>query len=112
MPRLVGWRRATELLMTGDVVSALKALEMGMINAVVADAELMPHVMARAEMLASAPTAAIGRIKELLEAGATNDYAGQLELERTVQIQSGQTKDFREGVAAFIEKRPAKFVGG
>ena len=112
MPRLVGWRRATELLMTGDVVSAQQALEMGMINAVVADAELMPVVMAMAEKLASAPTAALGRIKELLEASATNDYSGQLELERKAQIQSGQTKDFREGVAAFIEKRPPKFVGG
>ncbi len=112
LPRLVGWRRATELLMTGNVVSARQALEMGMINAVVADAELMPQVMTMAENLASAPTAAIGRIKELLEASDTNDYAGQLELERKAQIQSGQTKDFREGVAAFIEKRPAKFVGG
>lgn len=112
LPRLVGWRRATELLMTGDVVSGQQALEMGMINAVVADAELMPQVMAMADKLACAPTAAIGRIKELLEASATNDYAGQLELERKAQIQSGQTKDFREGVAAFIEKRPSKFVGG
>ncbi len=112
LPRLVGWRRATQLLMTGDVVSAQQALELGMINAVVADAELMPQVMAMAEKLASAPTAAIGRIKQLLEASATNDYAGQLELERKAQIQSGQTKDFREGVAAFIEKRPSKFVGG
>jgi len=65
-----------------------------------------------AEQLAHAPTAAIGRTKELLEASATNDYGGQLELERKAQIQSGLTKDFREGVAAFIEKRPPKFVGG
>jgi 2-(1,2-epoxy-1,2-dihydrophenyl)acetyl-CoA isomerase len=112
LPRLVGWRRATELLMTGDVVSAQQALEMGMINAVVADAELMPQVMKMAEKLASAPTAAIGRIKELLEASANNDYAAQLELERKAQLQSGQTSDFREGVAAFIQKRPPKFVGG
>jgi len=112
LPRLVGWRRATELLMTGDAVSAQQALEMGMINAAVADAELMPIVMAMAERLASAPTAAIGRIKELLEASATSDYSGQLEFERKAQIQSGQTKDFREGVTAFIEKRPPKFVGG
>ncbi len=85
---------------------------MGMINAVVPDEELMSQAMAMAEKLAGAPTAAIGRIKELLEASATNDYGGQLELERKAQIQSGQTKDFREGVAAFIEKRPPKFVGG
>src|SRR5687767_1194585 len=112
LPRLVGWRRATELLMTGDVVNAQQAVEMGMINAVVADAELMSQAMAMAEKLASAPTAAMGKIKELLEASATNDYESQLELERKAQIQSGQTKDFREGVAAFIEKRPPKFTGG
>ena len=112
MPRLVGWRRATELMMTGEVVKARQALEMGMINAVVADTELMSQVMAMAEKLASAPTAAMGRIKELLEASATNDFARQLELERQAQIQSGHTKDFREGVSAFIEKRPPKFVGG
>jgi 2-(1,2-epoxy-1,2-dihydrophenyl)acetyl-CoA isomerase len=112
LPRLVGWKRATELMMTGEVTSAARALEIGMINAVVPDEELMARAMAMAEQLAQAPTMAIGRIKELLEASATNDYSGQLELERKAQIQSGQTKDFREGVAAFIEKRPPKFVGG
>ena len=112
LPRLVGWKRATELMMTGEVVTAARALEMGMINAVVPDDELLPRALAMAEKLAGAPTAAIGRIKELLEASATNDYGEQLELERKVQIKSGLTKDFREGVAAFIEKRPPKFVGG
>jgi 2-(1,2-epoxy-1,2-dihydrophenyl)acetyl-CoA isomerase len=112
LPRLVGWKQATELMMTGDVVSAARALEMGMINAVVPDEDLLPSAMAMAARLAQAPTAAIGRVKELLEESATNDYGGQLELERKAQIQSGLTKDFREGVAAFIEKRPPKFVGG
>ena len=111
LPRLVGWKRATELMMTGDVISAGQALEMGMINAVVPDDELSSHALAIAEKLAQAPTAAMGRIKELLELSATTDYGGQLELERKAQIQSGQTKDFREGVAAFLEKRPPKFVG-
>jgi 2-(1,2-epoxy-1,2-dihydrophenyl)acetyl-CoA isomerase len=112
LPRLVGWKLATELMMTGDVVTAGRALELGMINAVVPDDELLARALAMAEKLAAAPTAAIGRIKELLEASATNDYGGQLELERKAQIQSGLTKDFSEGVAAFIEKRPPKFVGG
>jgi 2-(1,2-epoxy-1,2-dihydrophenyl)acetyl-CoA isomerase len=83
-----------------------------MINAVVADSDLMEQAMALAERLASAPTVALGKIKRLLEASAQNDYGGQLELERKAQIESGQTRDFREGVAAFIEKRPPKFVGG
>jgi len=112
LPRLVGWKRAAELMMTGDVITAGRALEMGMINAVVPDDELLARALAMAEKLAQAPTVAIGRIKELLEASATNDYGGQLELERKAQIQTGLTKDFREGVAAFIEKRPPKFVGG
>ena len=112
LPRLVGWKRATELMMTGDVVTAGSALEMGMINSVVPDQELLARALAMAEKLAQAPTVALGRIKELLEASATNDYGGQLELERKAQIKTGLTKDFREGVAAFIEKRPPKFVGG
>ena len=111
LPRLVGWKRATELMITGEVISSSRALEMGMINAVVPDDQLSSRALAMAEKLAQAPTAAIGRIKELLEASATNDYGGQLELERKTQIQSGKTKDFREGVAAFLEKRPPKFVG-
>lgn len=112
LPRLIGLKRATEFLMTGDMVSAERAAAIGMINEAVPDDELMAQAFAVAERLAQAPTAAIGRIKELLAASATSDYAAQLELERKAQIQSGQTTDFKEGVAAFIEKRPPKFVGG
>ena len=112
LPRLVGWRRATQLMITGEVVTAPQALAMGMINAVVADDQLIAQAMAMAEALAAAPTVAIGRIKELLEASANSDYGEQLELEREAQLKSGLTKDFKEGVAAFIEKRPPKFVGG
>ena len=112
LPRLVGVRRATQLMMTGEVVTAPQALAMGMINAVVPDDQLIAQAMAMAERLAQAPTAAIGRIKELLEASATNDFQAQLEMERETQLKSGLTKDFKEGVTAFIEKRPAKFVGG
>src|SRR4030095_5717318 len=61
LPRLVGWKRASELMMTGDVITARAALEMGMINSVVPDDELMPESLALAGKLAQAPTAAIGR---------------------------------------------------
>jgi 2-(1,2-epoxy-1,2-dihydrophenyl)acetyl-CoA isomerase len=111
LPRLVGWKLATEMMMTGDVIAARRALEIGMINAVVPDDQLMTQTMAMADRFAHFPTAALGQIKELLEASATNDYGGQLELERKAQIRVGKTKDFREGVAAFLEKRPAKFIG-
>jgi len=111
LPRLVGWKRATELLMTGEMVDARRAAAMGMINDVVADEELMPEALQLAGRLASAPTASLARIKDLLEKSATNDYNAQLDLEHKAQIQSGQTKDFSEGVAAFIEKRPPRFKG-
>jgi len=111
LPRLVGWKRAAELMFTGDLITAQQAAEMGMINSVAADGELMSQVMAMAEKLAQAPTAAIGQIKKLLEASPLNDYGSQLDLERKAQIESGQTKDFSEGVTAFLEKRPPRFVG-
>jgi 2-(1,2-epoxy-1,2-dihydrophenyl)acetyl-CoA isomerase len=112
LPRLVGWRRATELLFTGDLISAKAAAEIGMINSVAPDDELMNAVMGMAERMAQAPTAAIAQIKMLLEASAINDYGGQLDLERRTQIESGKTKDFVEGVSAFLEKRAPRFVGG
>ncbi len=112
LPRLVGWKRATELLFTGELVSAKAAAEMGMINSVTPDDELMSRAMAMAEKLAQAPTAAIAEIKKLLEASATNDLRSHLDLERETQIESGKTKDFVEGVSAFLEKRPPRFVGG
>jgi 2-(1,2-epoxy-1,2-dihydrophenyl)acetyl-CoA isomerase len=111
LPRLVGWKRAAELMFTGDLISAQRAAEMGMINSVAADGELMSQVMAMAEKLANAPTAAIGQIKQLLEASTVNDYGCQLDLERQAQIEAGKTKDFTEGVSAFLEKRPPRFVG-
>jgi len=112
LPRLVGWKRATELLFTGDLISALAAAKMGMINSVIPDEELINNAMATAEKLAQAPTAALGEIKMLLNASAANDLRSQLDLERETQIQSGKTKDFVEGVSAFLEKRPPRFVGG
>ena len=111
LPRLVGWKRAAELMFTGNMITAQQALEMGMINNVAPDSELMSQALALAERLAQAPTAAIGQIKRLLEASAVNDQASQLDLERKAQIEAGKTKDFAEGVSAFLEKRRPRFVG-
>jgi 2-(1,2-epoxy-1,2-dihydrophenyl)acetyl-CoA isomerase len=112
LPRLVGLKKATELLMTGEQVDAQGAARMGMINRVVADDALMDTALALAEQLAQGPTAALARVKWLLAESATNSLGAQLEAERQAQIESGQTKDFTEGVAAFMEKRPPRFTGG
>jgi enoyl-CoA hydratase/carnithine racemase len=68
------------MMFTGDLITAQRAAEMGMINSVAADGELMSQVMAMAEKLATAPTAAIGQIKRLMDASATTDCKDQLEL--------------------------------
>jgi 2-(1,2-epoxy-1,2-dihydrophenyl)acetyl-CoA isomerase len=112
LPRLIGLKRATEMLMLGETVEAVRAAEIGMINAVWPDEELMNEAYKMASRLAQAPTATLARIKQLLDESAGNDYSAQLDLEHKAQLQSGQTRDFREGVAAFMEKRPPKFVGG
>jgi 2-(1,2-epoxy-1,2-dihydrophenyl)acetyl-CoA isomerase len=111
LPRLVGWRRATELMFTGEMITAAQAHQMGMINSVVPDSELMQRAMSLAERLAAAPTAAIAQIKRLLESSANNDCRSQLELEREAQLKQGKTKDFIEGVSSFLEKRPPRFIG-
>jgi 2-(1,2-epoxy-1,2-dihydrophenyl)acetyl-CoA isomerase len=111
LPRLVGWKRATELMFTGDMITAQRAAEMGMINSVTPDSELMERVFKLADRLAKSPTAAIGQMKRMLDASAVNDLGTQLDLERKAQIEAGKTKDFAEGVSAFLEKRPPRFVG-
>src|ERR1041384_2402096 len=85
LPRLVGWKRATELLFTGELIGARTAVAMGMINSMWPDDALMSTVMAMAEKLAQAPTAAIGEIKMLLEQSAANDMRSQLDLERRTE---------------------------
>ena len=111
LPRLVGWKRAAELMFTGDMITAQRAAEMGMINSVTPDGELRQRVMSLAERLAQSPTAAIAQMKKLLDASAANDWGSQLDMEREAQIEAGKTKDFLEGVSAFLEKRPPRFVG-
>lgn len=111
LPRLVGWKRAAELMFTGEMISAQRAAEIGMINSVTPDGDLMARALALAERLAQSPTAAIGQMKQLLDASAVNDIGSQLDLERKAQIEAGKTKDFAEGVSAFLEKRAPRFVG-
>lgn len=111
LPRAVGDKIAAEMMMTGDAVDANRAVQIGMINKAVPAASLMDEAMALATRLAAGPTGAIGRIKKMLDASSTNDLKWQLELEHECQIESGKAADFKEGVAAFFEKRPPNFTG-
>jgi 2-(1,2-epoxy-1,2-dihydrophenyl)acetyl-CoA isomerase len=111
LPRAVGDKIAAELFMTGDSVSAERALRIGMINRVVQPHLLESEAAALAAKLAAGPTGSIGRIKRMLNASFSNDLEAQLALEHECQIESGKSDDFREGVAAFFEKRPAEFTG-
>jgi len=97
--------------MTGDAVDAARAHQIGMINSVAPADELLTQAAKLAEKLAAAPTGSIGRIKKMLNASSSNDLTAQLALEHECQIESGRSSDFKEGVAAFFEKRPPVFTG-
>ncbi|MEJ7847762.1 MAG: enoyl-CoA hydratase-related protein [Pyrinomonadaceae bacterium] len=111
LPRAVGEKLAAELFMTGETVSAERAAQFGMINRVVSAVNLQGEVMLMAAKLAKAPTGSIGRIKRMLNASFSNDLSQQLTLEHECQIESGRSEDFKEGVAAFFEKRLPNFKG-
>ncbi len=111
LPRAVGEKLAAELFMTGEAVSAERAAQIGMINRVVTADQLMKESLSMARKLALAPTASIGRIKQMLNATFSNNLAQQLDLEHKLQIESGKGNDFKEGVTAFFEKRAPNFTG-
>jgi 2-(1,2-epoxy-1,2-dihydrophenyl)acetyl-CoA isomerase len=111
LPRAVGEKLAAELFMTGETLSAERALQIGMINRVVEAENLMSEAMQMAKKLALAPTGSIGRIKQMLNATFSNDLQQQLELEHKLQIESGKANDFKEGVSAFFEKQQPNFTG-
>jgi 2-(1,2-epoxy-1,2-dihydrophenyl)acetyl-CoA isomerase len=107
LPRLVGRGRALELMMTGRAVDAAEALAIGMIDRVVADLPAETQQLARA--LADAPAIAVAGIKRALDASERNDLRAQMELESENQVRCFLSADAAEGMAAFFEKRPARF---
>lgn len=111
LPRLLGMRKARELALLGETLAADEALRLGLVNRVVPPAELSAQAQALAERLAAGPTRAYGRIRQLLDASLDRSLAEQLEAERAAFLASTRTADFSEGIAAFLEKRPARFTG-
>ncbi|MDR3421591.1 MAG: enoyl-CoA hydratase/isomerase [Xanthobacteraceae bacterium] len=111
LPRLIGRARALELSLLGERLPADTALAWGLVNRVFDDAVLMDEVHRLAHDLAAGPTVALAMIRRLYWESPQNSYEQQLDLECRSQRLAGATADFREGVKAFLEKRPAKFVG-
>lgn len=111
LPRLIGFQRATALMMTGDKVMALEALQMGMIYKVFADDTFMQDVLTFANNLSNMPTKGLGLTKRLLNESVYNTHEKQLALEGSLQIEAASTYDYSEGVNAFLEKRKPEFKG-
>ena len=111
LPRLIGFQKATALMMLGDKVTAEEAEELGMIFKVISSESFNEEVEKLAVKLANMPTKALGLIKELLSKSMTNTLDQQLELEGKLQIKAALSEDYTEGVNAFMEKRKPIFKG-
>ena len=111
LPRIAGRSRAAELLMTGRIVDANEALAIGIVDRVVAAAELAAETAKLAQSIAAAPPIAVAGIKRALAAAERNDLRAQLELEAEHQLRAFQSRDAAEGMNAFFEKRPPAFRG-
>ncbi len=111
LPRIVGLGRAMEMSMLGEPVEAEEAYRIGLVNRVVPDDALADEAAALAERLAAMPTRALGKMKQSLYASFESDLKTALEAEAEGQTFCGYTSDHKEGVAAFFEKRAAKFTG-
>lgn len=111
LPRLVGFQRATALMMLGEKVKAVDALTMGMIYKVCADENLQQQSIDCAVLLARMPTKGLGLTKRALNLSMFNNLDDQLDVEELLQTKAGQTADYTEGVNAFLEKRSPEFKG-
>lgn len=109
LTRFLGEARAKALALTGEPLAAETAAEWGLIWKAVDDKRLMEEAQGLAALLANGPATANGLIKEAIHHASTNSLNEQLDLERRLQRLAGQSDDYKEGVAAFLEKRPADF---
>jgi len=111
LPRLIGFQKASAMMMLGDKVSADEAERIGMIYKVIPSEKFDEEVKKIAYRTAQMPTQALGFIKQLLNRSMDNTLEAQLEFESKLQIESAHSNDYNEGVNAFVEKRKPNFKG-
>lgn len=111
LPRLIGWQKASALMMLGEKIPAKEAERMGMIYKVFDDRSFAEESLKIATTLASMPTKGLALTKQLLDISLNNDYEEQLHDEEIFQERAGGTYDYKEGVKAFLEKRKPVFKG-
>jgi 2-(1,2-epoxy-1,2-dihydrophenyl)acetyl-CoA isomerase len=111
LPRMIGRARATRMMMLGERIPAELAYEWGMVSEVVEDSDLQDRTMEIARRLAAGPTKALMLIRTGIRDCLEKSLTEGLMLERRNQLLAGRYADFAEGVAAFLQKRPARFTG-
>ena len=111
LPRLIGFQKASALMMLGDKVTAEQAEKLGMVYKVIPSDIFNEEVNALAQNIAQMPTKALGMTKRLLNESFVNNLDQQLAMESKLQIEAAQSNDYAEGVAAFVEKRRPNFKG-
>ena len=111
LPRLIGYQKASALMMLGEKVTAEEAERLGMIYRYLPDAEFDQYIQSISVQLAQMPTRGLGLTKRALNASTVNDLHAQLSIEEELQTLAGGTKDYQEGVKAFLEKRKPEFRG-
>lgn len=111
LPRLIGWQKASAIMMLGDKISAADAERMGMVYKVIEEENFSAQTKQMAETLAAMPTKGLALTKHALNYSATNNLETQLLLEDELQQKAAATHDFKEGVDAFLEKRKPVFKG-
>lgn len=111
LPRLIGWQKASAIMMLGDKINAQEAERIGMIYKVFSDADFANGSMKMALTISSMPTRALALTKQALNASFNNSFEQQLKLEDSLQNSAWHTRDYAEGLHAFLEKREANFTG-